>query len=674
MKIWTKLNINQRLLLLISIVVSLVITATVGFSLYRFNNYALEEANSKALIAMDVLEEKLNSYADQAKDKAGLLGANPAIVSAVRSANTTQLRTLADILSREGSFDMLTVTDANGTVLARLHDQQNSGDNIRNQPGVQQALNGRATTAIETGEETKLSVCSGIPIQDDNRAVIGSLLLCYSLEKTDILDDLKTVVTADLTLFQGDLRVNTTIVHDGNRLVGTRLDPTIANLVLNQNQRYLGRADILGVPYVTSYMPMRGRDNRTIGVIFAGIPIQQISDAQMGVIWVVVGLSVVAIGLFIVFIKLSLNKLVFTPLHTIKRNMDNADLNTQFNSTNQDEIGELTRSFDSFVTSMRDILIQVSESSSSVSSASSEISSSTEQMAAGAQEQTLQAGEVASAVEEMTKTIVENSKNASSTAEQMKAAKQAAQNGVKISHETRDAIMKIVENAGQVGKIINELGGSSEQIGDIITVIDDIADQTNLLALNAAIEAARAGEQGRGFAVVADEVRKLAERTTKATQEISDLIKKIQNDTGRAVQSMGEAEAVVNEGSEKTNKTTESLEEIVRMANEVSDMVSQIAAASEQQSSASEQISKNVEAISSVTQETASGTEQVARTAEDLNRLTENLQELVNRFKLDSGDSFRTHRQGSIQQKKDRKQEEKSRSIVGENGYVVEAE
>jgi methyl-accepting chemotaxis protein len=179
---------------------------------------------------------------------------------------------------------------------------------------------------------------------------------------------------------------------------------------------------------------------------------------------------------------------------------------------------------------------------------------------------------------------------------------------------------------------VRELGKSSDQIGEIISVIDDIADQTNLLALNAAIEAARAGEQGRGFAVVADEVRKLAERTTKATKEIAGMIKKIQVDTAGAVSSMEQGTGEVEKGKQLADRAGASLQEIVGVSQKVTDMVTQIAAASEEQSSASEQISKNVEAISKVTGETAQGTQQIARAAEDLNRLTEKLQELTSRF------------------------------------------
>ena len=358
------------------------------------------------------------------------------------------------------------------------------------------------------------------------------------------------------------------------------------------------------------------------------------------------------------------------PIQQVIENINNADLNSRFNSERKDEVGDLQRSFDTFVTSIKETLLQVTESASAVASASSEISSSTEQMAAGAQEQTSQASEVASAVEEMTKTIVENSKNASNTADTAKEAKKAAEQGGTVVEETVVGMKRIAGVVKESAGTVKELGKSSDQIGEIIGVIDDIADQTNLLALNAAIEAARAGEQGRGFAVVADEVRKLAERTTKATKEIAGMIRKIQGDTKGAVASMEEGTKQVDDGIRLADKAGESLREIVGVSQKVTDMVAQIAAASEQQSSASEQISKNVEAISAVTGETAQGVQQIARAAEDLNRLTENLQHLVAKFNL-SGEASTTGHLSATPKSKPGSTVPKSRVAVRANGALV---
>jgi len=282
----------------------------------------------------------------------------------------------------------------------------------------------------------------------------------------------------------------------------------------------------------------------------------------------------------------------------------------------------------------------VSQAVAAAASAANQISSSTEEMAAGAQEQSMQASEVAGAVEQMTKTIFETSKNTTIASEASKNSGKAAVEGGKVVEETIQGMIRISNVVKQSAETVQELGKSSNEIGEIIQVIDDIADQTNLLALNAAIEAARAGEQGRGFAVVADEVRKLAERTSKATQEIAAMIKHIQKDTEGAVSSMHQGTKEVENGKVLAEKAGQSLRDIISGAEHVVDIVSQVAAASEQQSRASEQITKNIELITNVTKQSATGVRQIAHAAEELNQLTNNLQSLISKFKVDSTNKY----------------------------------
>jgi methyl-accepting chemotaxis protein len=315
--------------------------------------------------------------------------------------------------------------------------------------------------------------------------------------------------------------------------------------------------------------------------------------------------------------------------------MAEGDLTVRITSSHKGDHELIKNSINAVAESLNKALNDVSEAVAATASASNQISSSTEEMAAGASEQTQQTTEIAGGIEEMTRTIFETTKNVSIAAEAANGAGTKAKEGAHVVEDTIEGMNRIAIVVKKSAETVQELGKSSDQIGEIVQVIDDIADQTNLLALNAAIEAARAGEQGRGFAVVADEVRKLAERTTKATKEIAVMIRQIQKDTGAAVSSMEEGTKEVEYGKEQANKAGTSLKEIMESSQKVVDIITQVAAASEQQSSTAEEISKSIEAISSVSQQSAAGTQQIARAAEDLNRLTLNLETLIGQFKIE---------------------------------------
>ncbi len=300
--------------------------------------------------------------------------------------------------------------------------------------------------------------------------------------------------------------------------------------------------------------------------------------------------------------------------------------------------------------SLNRIIGEVKLNAEELASSAMQISSKTIEMAAGAGEQSSQTQEVVSSIETITNNITESTNNASIAVSTAQEAGDKARVGGEVVEQTIEGINRIADIVIASAKTIEELGSSSDQIGEIIQVINEIADQTNLLALNAAIEAARAGEHGRGFAVVADEVRKLAERTTSATNEIKDMIQKIQEDTSGAVKSIEKGKYEVEKGKTLAGDARNALGEIIENTDKVTSLINQLAQASEEQNLTSQEIRNSVEMISNVTMQSTESTQQISFAAENLNRLTKNLQQVVNQFKLkDSQNSY--ERTGTIVQK-----------------------
>ncbi|OGT97499.1 MAG: chemotaxis protein [Geobacteraceae bacterium GWB2_52_12] len=371
-------------------------------------------------------------------------------------------------------------------------------------------------------------------------------------------------------------------------------------------------------------------------VIGTGIYVDDV-DAQMMKIIIGIGVALCILLALTIMTTLFIARSITVPASVLAAqtaHVARGELNVDVSCSSNDEIGQLARSFKTMAESLRSIISRVAETSTQVAAAAGQLNATSGQIAAGAEEIASQTTTVATAGEEMSATSGDIAQNCQMAAEGAKRASQSAQNGSAVVAATITVMSQIAEKVQESAKTVERLGARSEQIGNIIGTIEDIADQTNLLALNAAIEAARAGEQGRGFAVVADEVRALAERTTRATKEIGEMIKAIQIETKGAVAAMEQGVQQVEAGTIEASKSGAALSDILGQINDVAMQVNQIATAAEEQTATTSEISSNMQQITEVVLRTSHGAHESATAAAQLNGNAEELQRLVRQFKL----------------------------------------
>jgi methyl-accepting chemotaxis protein len=340
---------------------------------------------------------------------------------------------------------------------------------------------------------------------------------------------------------------------------------------------------------------------------------------------------------FGVFAAWAITRQIVIPLNQTLRVAERiaaGDLTHSLTSKRRDELGQLQRAIQSMTQGLRELIGGISDGVTQIASAAEELSAVTEQTSAGVNSQKVETDQVATAMNEMTATVQEVARNAEEASEAAVAADQQAREGDKVVGEAIAQIERLALEVGNSTVAMGDLKRESDKIGSVLDVIKSVAQQTNLLALNAAIEAARAGEAGRGFAVVADEVRSLAQRTQKSTEEIEELIVGLQNGTQQVATIMDNSRALTDSSVELTRRAGGSLESITRTVSAIQAMNQQIAAAAEQQSAVAEEINRSVLNVRDVSDQTSAASEETAASSVELARLGTHLQMLVGRFKV----------------------------------------
>jgi methyl-accepting chemotaxis protein len=370
----------------------------------------------------------------------------------------------------------------------------------------------------------------------------------------------------------------------------------------------------------------------------AGDTTQQIdelasSSEEIQIISLVIG--VVICALIAIFVPLMITRPINTLLARVEDiSRGEGDLTARLEINSKDEVGQLGEAFNNFLAKLHSIIGSIAGSTQQLASASEELSLITAESATNMQQQHSATDQVATAITEMSATVQEVARNASDAADAATEADRNVLQGQEVVQKTIGAITDLAQDVDNAAHVIRDLSTNSDNIGKVLDVIKGIAEQTNLLALNAAIEAARAGEQGRGFAVVADEVRTLASRTQESTQEIQEMIEKLQDGAGNAVK-------VMETGCDKAQTTVTlaedagaALKAITTSVNDISQMNVQIATAAEEQNAVTEDINRNVVDISSVSDSTAEASNQIETATSSLAVLAAELQQQVDQFRI----------------------------------------
>ncbi|QFY87302.1 methyl-accepting chemotaxis protein [Bacillus subtilis] len=480
----------------------------------------------------------------------------------------------------------------------------------------------------------------------------------------DIVDLLGEKTGDTITIFQGDTRVATNVMKNGERAVDTQASSEVIAAVLKKGKRFYGQADVAGSSYQTAYMPLKDQNGNIIGMLYTGAnqsilaSLTQSLFTQFAIVLVIV--IIVSVILVLVFTR-KINKRL-NALKSAFESAGNGDMTIEVSDKTGDELSELSVYYNKMRMKLNDTIQTVQQSALQLASASQQLSAGAEetnqasekiteavqQIANGAQDQITRIENSESSLKQASADIRDISANTAAIADKGQLAQSKADIGQKEIANVQAQMDAIHQSIQKSGEIIHQLDGRSKQIEQILSVITQIADQTNLLALNAAIEAARAGEQGKGFAVVADEVRKLAEESQQSAGQISKLIIEIQKDMNRSARSVEHVKTEAAEGVIMIQRTRDAFKEIAAATGEISAEISDLSASVTNISASAHQINdsfaantadikestKNTRQAAALTEEQFAAMEEITAASETLSQLAEELTGIISQFKM----------------------------------------
>jgi methyl-accepting chemotaxis protein len=645
-----RLSINKRIVLLNVLSLAVLAAAVLVTARYcvtsHFEAGAQSDLGRVAANVQNMIDDSLKRLSQIAWQLANREGFG----AAIEEKNAAAVRKMCKELMEITGVSLVTIADKDGRVVARGHSDE-ADDDVRNQVNVVRSLAGEISHGIEEGTVVKLSFRGGAPVRTQ-KGIVGTVTVGYdSLLDHRFVDGVKRAYDVECTFFQNDVRVSTTLMREGIRAVGTRMDNVdVVRTVLEEGKPFVRSNTILGKDYMSAYWPLKGADGRTLGMMFIGKSREAINGASRAVVMGVIVATCIIAVLVAIGMSVVITRTVTLPLSqgaaVLKGIAEASDLTKRLPVQSRDEMGEMALVINAFLERLQIVIRQVAAGASTLASSSAELSGTANYLTARASETTDQSYNVAASVQQLAASmghVATVSRQMSGNAGAVASAVEQLTTSISDVARNAEQAVQVADSAASLANLTNatvgELGGAADEIGRVVELIEEIAEQTNLLALNATIEAARAGDAGKGFAVVATEVKELARQTGGATEDIRKRVKGIQGSTGQAIRSIGEISQVITKVNGSFRTIAQAVEEQCVTTGQIAKRIAETATDAESVShdvdevaAVGNAINATIATVDLAARQTREGAANTQQASQNLAQIAEQLHSLVEQF------------------------------------------